>query len=304
MRYLLTLLALLASCASAQDLKSAPPYVEDVAAIYGEIRQVQIWEEVCSEQFPNTKAANRAAVKNWREQYSAFVQEMEQRYQNMLLQESHHNSERHKALSEHFAKAEAKAKIQFKELLLRGGIETFRKQCDGYANYLKTQSMDLEITQAIVVSRIRKIPIESDKLSLISEIVVNAKLDSSFRQGLKNSLGANSEDAYFKDKAAALPDAVLVRFMAEAYEKRLSYSDAKEVSDFYRSSAGKKLIEIQARNVFVPSPSYKDMSALELSLAHKFSRSPGTLNFRDAGRDPRFFAELAKRIREYVASNP
>lgn len=162
MRYLVTLLVLLATCVSAQDFKAAPPYSEDVAAMYGEIRQVQIWEEVCSEQFPATTASNKTAVENWRKQYSTFVQEIEQRYRNMLWQESNRDTVRHKAVSDHFARADSKAKIQFKELLIHGGIETFRRQCEGYANYLKSQVMNLEISQEVVVSRIRKIPVSLD----------------------------------------------------------------------------------------------------------------------------------------------
>src|SRR5262245_24108758 len=78
---------------------------------------------------------------------------------------------------------------------------------------------------------------EKEKLSVISEFVVDAKLAVALRQGLKESPPANAEDAAFKKRVVALPEAVLVRLMAETYGERMSFEEAKEVSDFYKSPA-------------------------------------------------------------------
>jgi hypothetical protein len=146
-------------------------------------------------------------------------------------------------------------------------------------------------------------PTENEKLSLISEFVVCIKMPNAFRQGMKDAPRGSAAEITFRERAATLPDDVLVRLAVATYSKRMSYSEAKEVADFYRSSAGKKLITIQTRNMAVANPAYSEMTPLEIAAARQFSNSPGTLSFREAGKDPAFFRELQGRVQDYLRGN-
>jgi hypothetical protein len=159
---LVVILVSLQSSAFAQTPSGNPPYGEDVAGMYGELQQVKVWEEVCSEQFPATTDANRRAVERWWSQYSSFVQEIELRYRAMLWDQSKHDPVRHNAMLDYFARAHDAAKRDFKALLIRGGLDTFQKQCENYPSYLKSPRMNLEVSLSDVVRRIRKVPAPID----------------------------------------------------------------------------------------------------------------------------------------------
>lgn len=92
-------------------------------------------------------------------------------------------------------------------------------------------------------------PAESDKLALISEFCVNANMGHSIREGFRHSPQTGPGAAEFKVKVVALPDDVLIKLIAENYSERLSHAAAKEVAQFYRSKAGKKLVAIHSSNV-------------------------------------------------------
>jgi len=156
-RAALTLLLSFGVTAEAQEPTRSPPYAEDVAGIYGDIQQVSAWQEVCTDEFPSTADANKRAVREWRSQYALFVQEMEERYQNMLWQEARHDPIRHKALLDHMARVHDSAMRGFKDILVRGGVDRLREQCENYPAYLKSPAMNLEVSQAEVVNRIRKV---------------------------------------------------------------------------------------------------------------------------------------------------
>jgi hypothetical protein len=145
-------------------------------------------------------------------------------------------------------------------------------------------------------------PAESNKLALISEFCVNANMGHSMREGIRHWPQTSPAAAEFKAKVGALPEEVLIKLIAENYSERLSHAEAKEVAEFYRSKAGKKLVAIQSSNVTNANPSYAAMSASEIRSAQKFSNSPGTRSFREAGSDPAFFVALAKRIKDYLSA--
>ena len=156
MPFLLILLLISSQSIFAEDSRAfSPDYGGDVSFMYGEIQQVADWEEVCSPEFPFTKERNLRAVKEWRKQYSRFVTEIEERFSELIWHEAKQDSGRRKAMLDYFEAKHADAKKQFKQVLLNGGMNTFRKQCENYPLYLKSSQMNLEISRGEIVNKIR-----------------------------------------------------------------------------------------------------------------------------------------------------
>ena len=144
---------------------------------------------------------------------------------------------------------------------------------------------------------------DQEKLSLISEIVVNTRFAFSLKEGLKVSPKANAEDAHFKSRIIALPDDILVPLIAEVYRNRMTLEEAREVAAFYRSAAGRKLIAVQSRNLGTADPQYR-LTADEYAMAQRFSNSATTAAYRKASTDPAFFSDLTKILTDYLLKNP
>jgi hypothetical protein len=91
--------------------------------------------------------------------------------------------------------------------------------------------------------------------------------------------------------------------MAEAYQPRLTLDEAKEISDFYRSNIGRKIIAAQANKLGTPNPPIP-LADAERAEAVKFGMSPGGQAFQRANKDPTFFPDLGRIIQRYLRENP
>lgn len=127
----------------------------DIAFMYGDIQQVSVIEELCSEQFPSTMGQNMAAVKGWKERNKKLIAEIEGRFADNLVAMSNGDPERHGKLLAHFNKSHEDAKKKLKEMLISGGATNFRKQCEGYPKYLDGPEMNMESSRKDILQAIR-----------------------------------------------------------------------------------------------------------------------------------------------------
>jgi len=155
MRSLVCAAALLAT-GFANQASAASQYADDLAAIYGDLQQVRAWREVCSAEFPATAEANKRAVASWRQQHSAFIREIDQRWAQWISDESKGDPKRKDAMVARFQKVYDETKKDFRQKLLADGRDLFRQRCESYPRYLNSPSMDIETIHAGTLKRLRQ----------------------------------------------------------------------------------------------------------------------------------------------------
>lgn len=144
----------------AQNSGEVPNYFQAVGYVVGQIRTVKWMEELCSEQFPDTKAKNVAAYEEWRTRYASFIGEMEGQFEVMELhwQKVLPNN---KDVSSSVRKLSEALNIHRQTLKTQSaarGEDTNRWMCELYPDRVATPANDLEKAFADRVAIIRRGP--------------------------------------------------------------------------------------------------------------------------------------------------
>lgn len=158
MRFLLALpFCLLATVALAdQSTDSTGDYAMDLGQIYGGVRAVKYMEDICSEAFPATTKTNEVAYKQWRERFLPFLQEVEKHWGAMAWKEAKGDPQRHTEVLTKLEKSFEGYKKGLKSQMASDGQDAFRKQCELYPQYLRTDQTNLEYFYAEQVNTMRK----------------------------------------------------------------------------------------------------------------------------------------------------
>ncbi len=154
--HLFALLGILGNSALAGAEERAGGLNGDIAFMYGEIQQVRMWEELCSVQFPSTMEQNRAAVNNWRERNKGLVQEIDRRFSDAVVGVSKGDPARHSALVLSFKETHEVTRKNLNKMLIAGGMDRFRKQCEHYPGYLTSSEMNMELSRKDILQSIRR----------------------------------------------------------------------------------------------------------------------------------------------------
>lgn len=144
----------------AQNINEPPDYFQAVGYVVGQIRTVKWMEELCSDQFPDTKAMNIAAYENWKGRYALFINEMEGQFDVMdkhwkkVLPNNRDVSTSIRKLSD----AVNTHKETLRAQNSARGKDTYRRMCELYPDRVATPTNDLEKAFADRVAIIRRGP--------------------------------------------------------------------------------------------------------------------------------------------------
>jgi hypothetical protein len=157
---LLCFFVVLPQIAFAQKSDSPQNYFQAVGSVVGQIRYIKWMEELCSEQFPDTKSKNSAAYSDWRAHYHAFVDEMEGQFEivekhwrNLYPQQSGIDM-----ISKKLSDGVNAQRVILKQQNSARGEKAVRWMCDLYPERIATRTNDLESRLSIQVSIIRRGP--------------------------------------------------------------------------------------------------------------------------------------------------
>ncbi|MBE0576381.1 MAG: hypothetical protein IH613_10870 [Desulfuromonadales bacterium] len=158
MRILLALsFCLLATLALAdQSTDSTGDYAMDLGQIYGGVLAVKDMEDICSEAFPATENANEVAYEKWRKRFLPFLQEVEKHLSEMAWREAKGDSQRHTEFLNKMEQSFEGYKNGLRNQMVSDGQNAFRKQCELYPQYLKTDRTNLENFYAEQVNTMRR----------------------------------------------------------------------------------------------------------------------------------------------------
>ena len=152
--------SLVPAIAPAQEPPNAPPtYIRAFSNVISEIRSVKWFEELCTESFPATAAANQPAYADWAKRHSAFIAEMEGHFEKVQRYRASQTDNPLPAPSlEQLKSGVEQQQTGFKSRLKLLGQEDLRKMCEGYPAALTTPRFDLEQSRKVPVDIVRKGP--------------------------------------------------------------------------------------------------------------------------------------------------
>lgn len=144
----------------AQSSNEVPNYFQAVGYVVGQIRTVKWMEELCSEQFPDTKAKNVAAYEKWSARYASFIGEMEGQF-DVMAQHWERVLPNNKDVNSYARKLSEALNIHRQTLKTQSaarGEDTNRWMCELYPDRVATPANDLEMAFADRVAIIRRGP--------------------------------------------------------------------------------------------------------------------------------------------------
>lgn len=154
-RRLVPLLAGLLVAAGAVAEPPANDYIDDVGTVYGAMRGVKQMYDVCTEVFPATEAANRAALIEWRDRYEPFVVEMETRWHHLLAAGAGHDKAAYDAAVAKFEQGFTARTAEMAKTLAANSRDALAAECNSYPAAVRSPQVNFEQTLGAEVTRIR-----------------------------------------------------------------------------------------------------------------------------------------------------
>ncbi len=132
-------------------------YFHDFAELIVRVRSVKWIEEICSETFPATAAANRHAYDVWLIDHGSFVEEVEGQF---LIIGRYWGEESEQARKDGLTVGQLKAKVDANRAGLAQdfrarGMRSFQVRCESYPEIMLSPQLDLEKSQADLVRSVR-----------------------------------------------------------------------------------------------------------------------------------------------------
>lgn len=158
-RVLILILLITSPAAIAQSCAATPQdeYFCDLQIVIEEIRAVGWIEEVCSEKYPHTTAANKTALKSWESRYGTFISEMEGQFRTVesYWETNPRNPAKNARTVKQIEANLQESKLRFEQKATSEEAETLRRICEAYPQFLLTPAMNLETArfQFVVVVR-------------------------------------------------------------------------------------------------------------------------------------------------------
>jgi len=135
-------------------------YFHDFAELIVRVRSVKWIEEICSDNFPATAAANRHAYEVWLVDHGSFVDEMEGQF---LIIDKYWGAASAQARKDGMTVDQLKARVDANRAGLAQdfrarGMRSFQVRCESYPEIMLSPQLDLEKSQADLVRSVRMGP--------------------------------------------------------------------------------------------------------------------------------------------------
>ena len=153
-RYCTALVAAILSTAAAAA-EPADDYASDLSRVYWGYYQVLAQKEACDASAPATRAANDRAMAAWQAQHRALVEELQRRVTAMIRAASRDEKDYARNLGK-YEGAILQERREYRESLLKLGVDELRAQCQGMADVLRGPDADLSRTYAAELEAIRR----------------------------------------------------------------------------------------------------------------------------------------------------
>lgn len=153
-RYCAALAAAIFSTGAAAA-EPADDYASDLSRVYWGYYQVLTQKEACDAAVPATRAANDKAMSAWQAQHRSLVDELQRRVTTMIRAASRDEKDYARNLGK-YEGAILQERREYRDWLLKLGVEDLRAQCQGMAEILRGPDADLARIYAAELEAIRK----------------------------------------------------------------------------------------------------------------------------------------------------
>jgi hypothetical protein len=160
MRFLLAVLLLLSAARglAQADKELISQYAKDVVSLYGSMAAIRDLVATCTDLYPETLRANRAAFQRWRLDYLPFHHEVERRFAAVIRQQAGEDPNRRLALLVQLGDVFERQRQKGRRDLLAKEEKVSRGSCVGYPLYLRTDQGNFEKRFAERVASMRNTP--------------------------------------------------------------------------------------------------------------------------------------------------
>ena len=141
-----------------QSTDSTGDYFMDFGQVYGAAVALQHYRDICTESFPDLRKQNTDAYAAWRAKYLGFLQELEKHRTTMAWKEAKGDQKKYVEMLSTMNASFDKYKEGLRDQLSSGGVDSFRRACAQYPQYLQSDRGNLEYFYAEQVTSVRKGP--------------------------------------------------------------------------------------------------------------------------------------------------
>lgn len=159
------LIAFVLSATASAGVQSAPPernvYGSEVGAVYGALRSVKEMSDTCTDVFPEMKEKQFDALLRWRNEYSDFIEEIEDRFLQLMFLDAEQEESRYRAAVAELEEGLEKRRTDQRRKLVANQYEKLKAECENFPELLQSKQVNMELRFSEQVRRIREaVPIK------------------------------------------------------------------------------------------------------------------------------------------------